>query len=44
MQVGIEDGHTNRHDVEYDSPLDGPKTNMTAGRTDEVVENDVTTT
>ena len=28
------------HDVEYDSPLDVPKTNATAGHTDKAREND----
>ena len=40
FQVKIEDKHTSRHDVEYDSPLDGPKPNTTAGHTDEAGNND----
>jgi len=40
FQVRIEDEHTSRHDVEYDSPLNGSKSNTTAGHADETGESD----
>jgi len=40
FQVRIEDEHTNRHDVEYDSPLNGSGSNTTAGYADETGESD----
>jgi len=38
--VRIEDEHISRHDMEYDSLLNGPRTNRTAGNTDEAGESD----
>lgn len=38
LQVRIEDEHTSRHDVEYDSPLNVTENNTTAGHTDEAGE------
>ena len=40
FQVRIEDEHTSRHDVEYESPLNGPKPNTIAGCSDGAGEND----
>ncbi len=39
-QVRKEDEHTSRHDVEHDGPLNGPRSNTTAGHSDEAGEND----
>ena len=36
----MEDGPSSRHDVEYDSHLNGPSNNATAARTDEAGESD----
>ena len=40
FQVRIEDEHISRHDVQYDSPSTDPRTNTTAGHTDEAGESD----
>jgi hypothetical protein len=40
FQVRTEDEHTSRHDVEYDSPLNGSRPNTTTGHTDEAGESD----
>ena len=40
LQVRIEEEPSSRHDVEYDSPLNGSNANTTAGRTNEDGESD----
>ena len=40
FQVRIAEEPSSRHDVEYDSPLNGSNANTTAGRTDEAGESD----
>ena len=40
FQVRKEGEHTSRHDVENDGPLNGPRSNTTAGHSDGAGEND----